>query len=407
MPYFDDDPDPGYEGGGPEGAGGGFPWMAMGAGYALYRHGQDQQTAQLLNAQRQPVQVTVNVNTDEDERVPHVNMLDFTTADIPEWDDYIGQENLKRQVMIRLKAAQSRGERFPHTLLASGFPGVGKTTMARLIAKMMGVPMTETMAPISAYTLAEAAMALPDHGVLFIDEIHGLANNGKRGAEVLLKALEDGIIYLSDGTVCELPNITIIGATTDKDMLPEPVIDRFRFRPEFSPYTDPDLCEIASTFVSRHKAWDAIIDQSKPSPENMAILWDLALACRNTPRIVEEYILAARDLAVALNRPPTAQEVLELVEVEPDGMTKQHINYITAMRTYFPRELKEGGYEFVVGEPAIMQMLRETKQGIARIERFLIERGLLDRTPRGRRLTDRGVARAEAFIAEGKGIRDV
>ena len=117
--------------------------------------------------------------------------------------------------------------------------------------------------------------------------------------------------------------------------------------------------------------------------------------------------MAARDMALAFGAPPTAEALLAFLEVEPDGLTRTHIHYLTAMRQYFARETKDGGIEYIVGEAAIQQILRETKNGIQRVEAFLVERGLVDRTPRGRRLTTLGIQRAEEFIAQGKGAADV
>ena len=102
------------------------------------------------------------------------------------------------------------------------------TTLARLIAKAMGSRIIELVPPFNIYTLVEAARQLGDDDVLFIDEIHKLADNGKRGAEILLKVLEDKVAYLPTGEVVQLADITVIGATTDRDKLPEPVVDRFK-----------------------------------------------------------------------------------------------------------------------------------------------------------------------------------
>lgn len=383
--------------------------LEAGAAYALFRHGQDRQTDRLIAAlreydpqeERDNITITVNVTDEDQPGQAVINALDFTREDMPEsWEDYVGQEPLKRQLMVYLKAAQARGERFPHTLLASGMPGVGKTMMARLIAVSMGARIIEIVPPFNIYTLVEAMKMLGDGDVLFIDEIHKLAETGKRGAEILLKVLEDGVAFLPTGETVQFNDITIVGATTDKDMLPEPVLDRFKIKPFFQPYTEPEMCEIAAKFTSRHDAWDAI----DPGKE---LLWAIALAARGTPRVAEEMVLAAKDLAVTFGRPATPTELLTFLEVEPDGLTRQHIAYITAVRQYFARTTKDGTVEYIIGEAAIQQMLRETKAGIGRIERFLIERGLLDRTPRGRRLTKRGIMRAEQFIREGKGVADV
>jgi Holliday junction DNA helicase RuvB len=379
--------------------------MAAGAAYALYRHGQDRQTAQLLDALQQPpaaTQVNVNVHlSDEDPKgIAPVNALDHTKAPTLEgWDDFVGQDPLKRQLLVHINAAQALGVALPHVLLASGRPGIGKTTMARLIAKTLDVNITELVPPFNIWTLSEAAQGLYDNDILFIDEIHILANHGKRGAEILLKALEDKTLYLPDGSVIPLDDITIIGATTDKDMLPETIIDRFKIKPYFQPYSIEELGFIAVDFSWRHHCLDYV-----EGP--MALTF--AQACRGTPRVLEEMVLACRDLTLSQGGTvPTPEQVLEFLEVEPDGLTRTHVHYLTAMYQYFMRVDNKGRVEYIAGEATMQQILRETKQGIGRVERHLVEQGLLDRTPRGRRLTDLGIDRAMEFIAAGKGAADI
>jgi Holliday junction DNA helicase RuvB len=379
----------------------GFDAMDFGLGYAFYRHGQDAQTAQLVRALQQttanPQQVTVNLSDEDPDlrELGYINALDFTTVTLPDsWDDYIGQEPLKRQMAVYINEAKRTGNRLPHTLFASGVPGVGKTTAARMTARSLGAEIIELVPPFNIYTLAQAAQSLYEGDILFIDEIHKLSDNGKRGAEILLKILEDGVIFLPNGEIIELNDITIIGATTDRDKLPEPVIDRFKIKPYFQPYTFGDLSEIAAVFTSKHQAWNSV---------DAYLCLDMAKACRGTPRILDEMVIAAQALEGTFNRRPTAAELLEFIEVEPDGMTRTHIHYITALRQFFRRETADGEIEFISGEATMMQLLRETKQGIGRIERFLIERGMIDRTPRGRRLTAAGMERADEFIGAGKG----
>jgi Holliday junction DNA helicase RuvB len=371
--------------------------MLLGTGYALMRDSQDRQAEKIIEGLTR--QSTIDDGDDlEDAPVP-INNLDYTNDVLPEWDDYIGQEPLKKRLAVSIESAKARGVRFPHTLLASGYPGVGKTTAARLIAKTMGVQIIELVPPFKIETLVAAAEQLGDGDILFIDEIHKLTDGvGARGAEILLKVLEDHVAYMPDGEVIPLNDITVIGATTDRDKLPEPVVDRFKLKPYFQAYSPVELARIAVVFAYRHDAEDQVTDQ--------AIL-AIGDACRGTPRIIEEMVLAAQDLATVNGRPPTPDELLEFLEVEPDGLTRTHVHYLTALRKYFARENKDGEVEYIVGEAAIQQILRETKQGIGRIERFLVERALLDRTPRGRRLTPLGIARAEQFIEEGKGVADI
>lgn len=372
--------------------------LAFGTGYAFMRAGLDAQTRDIVSAINDLRPEEVELDPPEPEPEP-INALDYIADQMPEWDDYIGQEPLKNQVLVYIKDAQARKVALPHVLLASGYPGVGKTTMARLIASALNVNIVELVPPFKIETIVKAAQELSDKDILFIDEIHKLTDGvGARGAEVLLKVLEDKVAYLPDGSVVQLPDITVIGATTDRDKLPETVVDRFKVKPYFQAYSLAELGRITIHFAFRLRSEDYVTDE---------LALAIAQACRSTPRIIEEMVMATRALSSSYGRNCTPEELLEFLEVEPDGLTRTHLHYLTAMRQYFGRETKDGDYEYIVGEAAIMQILRETKQGIGRIERFLVERGLIDRTPRGRRLTPLGIARAEHSIQMGKGANDV
>lgn len=350
-----------------------------GTAYALYRHGQDRQVQQIAALMQQAPKEEVHANTQE---------IDTSTD---AWDGFIGQEHLKRQLKVYIDSAKKRDDRLPHILLASGFPGVGKTHMSRLIAKEMDVRIVELMPPFDVYTLVEAAKKLPAKGILFIDEIHKLADSGKRGAESLLKVLEEGVAFLPTGARVNLPNITIIGATTDRDKLPEPVIDRFKVKPTFAPYQVQELALIAVDFACRHWHEEDFSDDAA---------FAVADACRGVPRIAEEMVIAHRDLGLSLGREPDEAELLEFLDLTWDGLTRNHVNYMKFLFTYFKRETDDGTI-YIAGEPAIKQMLRETTNGLNRLEAFLLERGYIDRTPRGRQLTPSGVNRITELIEEG------
>lgn len=359
--------------------------MMGGTAYALYRHGQDKQTRALLQGRPE---IHVHLNSDEEEAGPLVNALDYASEPIPDWDDYIGQTALKERIRVQIESAKFRGEALDHVLLASGMPGVGKTTMARLIAKQMGVRIIEMVPPFNLKTLAEAAMQLEDGDILFIDEIHKLADNGKRGAEILLKLLEDKTLYL--GTqVLQAADITVIGATTDVDMLPEPVIDRFPIKPYFEAYNERELIEITMQFCKRLRV-----------RTDWRVVWAIAKACRQTPRLCKEMILAVRDLQIAKGRDTTPEEMLAFVGRKEDGLDRPHIQYLLTMAKYCKRENKKGEAEWVAGETQMQSMLRETQNGIRRIERFLVEQGYLDKTPRGRRMTTKGMKKAIELLEE-------
>lgn len=385
----------------------------LGTAYALFRHGQDRQTEDLVAAMTAtaappappapaapaaPAQVDVRIRDDDnpDEAVV-VNALDFVTADMPAtWDEYIGQDQLKLELQVAITSAQARKASLPHMIFAAGIPGVGKTTIARLVAKSMGVPLIELSPPFeNVWVLVKAAQQLPPHGILFIDEIHMLEQK-RRGSEILLKIMEDGVAFLPDGQAVKFNDVTILGATTELDLLREAVVDRAEIK-RLQPYTPAELTRIAVKFAAQFRALNVVDD---------ALACDIADASRGAPREIRKLVLKARDLAVTLKRPPTFEELRTLARIERDGLDLPHVHYLTALKQFGRRVSKEYGVEYLGGEPTMMTLLRETKQGIGRIERYLIERGFIEKTSRGRRLTDRGIARADELIAEGKGHRE-
>lgn len=378
--------------------------LAMGTGYGLYRHGQDAQTARILQAlQTMPpatTQVDVRVRiTDEDEgEAQPVNALDFATADVPDgWDDFIGQDGLKETLQVKIAAAKRRGKALDHVLLASGVPGIGKTTVGRLLAKSFpGSRIIELVPPFNLATLVASAEQLLDGDFLFIDEVHLLAAK-PRGTEVLLKLAEDKVAYMPDGSVRPLNDITLVAATTEKGLLKEPVLERFPIKPVYVDYSIAELARIAAVFSVKNDAWEFV---------NPDLCVEIAYASRGAPRVVRDLVDDARDLGYAKGRPPTAQELLRYSKIEHDGLADGHIRFLTGLLRYGHRTNADGSVEYSAGEMTLINLLRETKQDVARIERYLIERGMVDRTPRGRRLTERGLTRARQLIAEGKGVRD-
>lgn len=338
-----------------------------------------------------PQDINVNVTVQQPEEQHFYNATTAAPQYVADWDSYIGQAPLKEEIQIAMDSAVARWGRLDHILLASGMPGVGKTTLARLIAQEMQGRLTMLVPPFSKTALHEAAMQCGPGEFLFIDEIHKLADHGPAAAENLLHMLEEGVLYL-EGGIHKLEDFTIIGATTDADKLPETIIDRFAIKPFFQPYSLEELVRITKNFADH---FDTTV-----LPKTMVAI---AKACRGTPRIARELVIAVRDLQLARQVWCTPDMLYTYKQIEPDGTTRQHKAYLKAMYQFFGREDNEGRQEYVAGEASMMSLLRENKTGIARLERFLIETGLLDRTPRGRRLTPRGIARARQYVlAEGK-----
>lgn len=334
--------------------------------------------------------VTINAASDLDDHL--------------KWDEFVGQENLKRQLRVHIESAKTRGVALEHTLLASGRPGVGKTTMARIIAQEMGGGFFMLVPPFHREALYDAVMDLNDTDILFIDEIHKLADHGKAQAENLLHVMEDRALYLPTGK-WHLADITIIGATTDADKLPETIIDRFTIKPHYEEYTAEDLVRICARFERDHGLF-------LPMQLRRAI----ADASRRTPRVIRELVIAVRDLSITKLRDagaldknpvkmmvdhrdlfPTPQQLLEFKSMTPEGLTPTHREYITGIYRAFGRTTAEGERIYVAGEMSLVTMMRMPKQGLARVERELIEVGLIDRTPQGRKLTPKGIRKAREW----------
>lgn len=379
--------------GGSVGAGDGDGWfgpLEAGAAFALAGHLFDRHAEKVSTGhpQDQHVEVDVHVHPEKEPTPTLINAAEGKRS--PKWDTFFGQEPLKRQISVHIESAKQREAALEHVLLASGMPGAGKTTLARIIADEMDSEIIMLVPPFHPSTLHEAAMSLPDKGVLFIDEIHKLADHGKHAAENLLHMLEEKRLYLDEGMV-ELADITVIGATTDADKLPETVIDRFPIKPYFQPYSLIELAEITARF-------QGLEDVDLP----LEVTLGIAKACRGTPRVARELVVAARDLSHALGQAPTIEELLDFKETDPDGMTRQHKAYIKALYTHFRRRMADGTVLYVAGEYAMRSILRETRDGLYRLERFLMERGYIDRSPQGRRLTDRGIEAARHYLNEDR-----
>jgi Holliday junction DNA helicase RuvB len=314
-----------------------------------------------------------------EEVIPFVNAASQAKEYVTSWDDYVGQSVLKNELDVYINEAMLRHEPLPHALLASPMPGVGKTTLARLIEKRMGGGLTMLVPPFTPETLYEAALSVPEMGFLFIDEFHLLKG---RAAENLLHLLDEGVLYLDSG-VHHLNNITVIAATTEKDALPETVLDRFYIKPHFDAYNLMDLVKITHNFCKPHN-YDV-----KLSPEVMVAI---AKACRATPRIAREFVSGARALQTAKGRLITPEELLAFKGITADGLTRQHQEYMKVMYQKFER-IRAGETVYVASERNMCTLLREKPPALARLERYLLECGYIRGTPQGRQLTELGIQR--------------
>ena len=297
------------------------------------------------------------------------------------FDDYIGQERLKKNLKLAIEAAKKRGEPIDHVLLY-GPPGLGKTTMATVIANEMGTNIRVTAGPAieRAGDLASILTNLQDGDILFIDEIHRLS---RAVEEVLYSAMEDFKldIVIGKGPAArsvrlDLPKFTVIGATTRTGSLAAPLRDRFGhlYRLEF--YTPEEIGQI----ISRAAA----ILESEIHPESAALL---STRARLTPRIANRLLKRVRDFADVngdgIIDTVITKEALALLEVDEMGLDPADRQMLTSMIDTYGNN--------PVGLNTIAALTGDEATTIEDFyEPYLLQIGFIERTPRGRRVTLKG-----------------
>jgi len=299
--------------------------------------------------------------------------------------DYIGQNRIRDNLHVSIAATRQRGEALDHVLMY-GPPGLGKTTLAYVIAAELGVPIRTTAGPVleKPGDLAGLLTNLGQHDVLFIDEIHRMAPAIE---EILYPAMEDYELDIIIGqgpsarsVKVPLQKFTLIGATTRAGLLTSPLRARFGIVHRLDFYTEADIEEIV---VRSARILGVAVD-----PESAAAI---AKRCRGTPRVANRLLRRVRDFAQVRGTgditPEMTAGAFELLEVDEYGFDEVDRKLLRTIIDKF------GGGP--VGINSIAAAISEEKDAIEDIyEPFLIQIGFIDRTPRGRVAT----ARAYAYL---------
>lgn len=293
------------------------------------------------------------------------------------FEDYQGQEKVKKALKIYIKSAKKRNDTLDHTIIY-GNSGLGKSTLANIIANEMGGRFRVYAAPSikKISDVMDILLNTEKGDIIFLDEIHRLSSKCE---EQLFLAMEQFTIEAIIDDLpqrVDLPHFTLIGATTSHGMLSEPFRNRFGISVNLQPYKNDDMIKLV------HRSFKAM----NITIESDIVAKMIADRGRGVPRIINNFVRRVRDFAIAMNSSSITQEVVEetfdILEIDSNGLTKQDYSYLEALRSFNNR---------AVGIDLLSAKMNEDKSTVENtIEPYLLQKGYIIRTPRGRMITEEG-----------------
>ncbi len=308
----------------------------------------------------------------------------FDDADPRTWEEFVGQARARQHLCAAIRSAQARDRRLDHVLIAS-ISGAGKTSLARLIASELGVGLVELSGVIGVDEARAALQSMKDGDVLFIDEIHMMVAGGKAKAEWLLPFLQTGKLLTSRGAE-PMPDVTVIGATTDVQKLPHTITDRFIIQPMLVPYRDTEAVQILAGMAQRMGFGS---DGLPPVPDDD--LAALARAANNSPRGMRNLLATYRDTLFQADGGYDLDLALSWRGVTRDGLDQVAQDYLMVLVACEG----QASLATIQGQMGESGPLHYT-------ESLLGARGYMTIEGRGRKLTSEGVQRAAELIASRK-----
>lgn len=305
----------------------------------------------------------------------------FSGTDYPRtWADFVGQPGARAYLQATIASAQARGARLDHVLLASGMPGVGKTSLAKLIASEMKVGIVELSGQVGVDEARTALRGMDDGDVLFYDEIHLAMAGGGAKAGWLLHLLQDGGLMTPAGFE-KMPAVTVVAATTDAQRLPATILGRFMIRPVLEGYTPAESLEITQHLAHRMNL--------SPMPD-VADLRVVARASNNSPREMRGLLVALRDSYFAGEPGYDIDVALSWAGVTRDGLSRLAQDFMVVLLVMCEGKASLATVAGLLNEPG----------PLGHTEQLLQQAGYLTIEPGGRALTEAGITRTVQLLDE-------